>query len=133
MSKCIFCDIVKGSVSSYKIYEDENSLCFLDVKPISRGHCLIIPKSHYENIYDIDENSLKQIIIIAKKVSKLLKKKLGADGVNILHASGETAQQSVLHFHLHLIPRYKSDDLDAWPKSTYQEKSLKGTFKRINE
>src|SRR3989344_7693685 len=105
----------------------------IDINPISRGHSLIIPKKHFKNIFDIDDKELKDIIITTKKISKLLKDKLNADGVNILHASGKSAQQSVFHFHLHLVPRYKNDRLDTWPKSNYQEKSLKEVYQKIKK
>ena len=102
---CIFCKIVKGEAPAKKVYENEKVLAFLTIGPISRGHLLVIPKKHFENIFDIDEDYLKEIIFATKKISQKLKKNLKADGVNILHASGKDAQQSVFHFHLHLVPR----------------------------
>jgi len=133
MVKCLFCQIAANKIKSFKIYEDDKVICILDANPISKGHSLIIPKKHFKNIFDIDDVALKQIIIAAKKVSKILKTKLRADGVNILHASGKAAQQSVFHFHLHLVPRYKNDKLCAWPKSNYKEKSLKEVYLKIKK
>lgn len=133
MAKCVFCEIIVNNIQSYKIYEDKNIVCLLDINPISRGHCLMIPKKHFKNIFDIDMESLKQIIIATKKVSKLLRVKLNTRGINILHASGKEAQQSVSHFHFHLVPRYKNDNLDAWPKSNYKEKSLKKVYQNIRK
>lgn len=127
---CIFCQIINGK-KALKIYENEKTVCLLDINPISRGHCLIIPKKHFKNIFDVSEEYLKDIISTSKKISELLKQKLNATGVNILHASGKSAQQSVFHFHLHLVPRYKDDGLDAWPKSDYKEKSLKDVCDRV--
>ena len=124
MENCIFCKIVKGEIASKKIYENEKVLAFLDVNPVSKGHILIIPKKHFENIYEIKDSYLKEIISVAKIIAESLKKSLNADSVNILHASGKDAQQSVFHFHIHLIPRYKDDGFDIWPKSDYKELNL---------
>jgi histidine triad (HIT) family protein len=128
---CIFCKIIKGEIPAKKVYEDEKVLAFLDVNPVSRGHTLIIPKKHFENIFDIEEESLKEIINASKKISIFLKEKLNADGVNLLHASGKDAQQSVFHFHLHVVPRYKGDNLDTWPKSNYKELNFDELIKEI--
>lgn len=130
VSNCVFCKIIKNK-ESLKIYEDEKTICLLDINPISKGHCLVIPKEHFRDIFDIDDECLKNIISVSKKVSTALKQKLGSTGVNILHASGESAQQSVFHFHLHLIPRYKDDGLDTWPKSNYKEKSLEDLYQKL--
>ena len=117
MKDCIFCQIVKCGSKSYKIYEDEYILSILDKSPSSKGHCLLIPKKHYKDIYDINEKTLKRIAAALKKVSFLLKKKLNCTGINILHASGNDAQQSIFHFHFHLLPRYKGDGINAWVES----------------
>jgi len=130
---CIFCKIVKGEAPAKKVYENEKVLAFLTIGPISRGHLLVIPKKHFENIFDIDEDYLKEIIFATKKISQKLKKNLKADGVNILHASGKDAQQSVFHFHLHLVPRYKNDGIDTWPKSNYQELNFEEVTNKIKE
>jgi histidine triad (HIT) family protein len=126
---CIFCKIVRGEIPANKIYEDGKVFAFLDINPLSKGHLLIIPKKHFENIFDIEDEHLKEIISTAKKIAKLLKENLNASGMNILHASGKDAQQSVFHFHIHLIPRYKDDGLDTWPKSDYKELN----FDRVKE
>lgn len=129
---CIFCQIINGK-KALKIYEDKKTVCLLDINPISRGHCLIIPKKHFKNIFDISEEYLRDVISTSKKVSEILKKKLNATGVNILHASGKSAQQSVFHLHMHIVPRYKDDGLDTWPKSDYKEKSLKEIYHKIKK
>jgi histidine triad (HIT) family protein len=130
---CIFCKITKGEIPSRKVYENKKIIAILDVNPISKGHVLVIPKKHFENIFDIDELYLKEIILASKKISQLLKDKLNAEGVNILHASGKEAQQSVFHFHIHIIPRYKGDKLDTWPKSRYKELNFEEIIKKIKE
>ena len=130
VSNCVFCKIIKNG-ESLKIYEDEKTICLLDINPISKGHCLVIPKEHFRDIFDIDDDNLKNIVSVSKKISTTLKQKLGATGVNILHASGDSAQQSVFHFHFHLVPRYKDDGLDTWPKSNYKEKSLEEIYQKL--
>ena len=89
-------------------------MAFLDTNPASTGHTLIIPKKHYENIYDVPERELERVIVVAKKLAGAYREVLSAEGVNILHASGEVAQQSVFHFHIYLVPRYSNDGLNLW-------------------
>ena len=110
--KCVFCGIVNGKIPSTKIYEDEYVLAFLDINPIAENHTLIIPKNHYINLYDIPENELKHLLVAAKRIALQFKNNYGIQGVNVLHASGADAQQSVYHFHLHLVPRRRRDGLD---------------------
>ncbi|MGV8169197.1 MAG: HIT family protein [Candidatus Nanoarchaeia archaeon] len=131
MDKCIFCEIIRGKIPAAIIAENEGALCFLDVNPIAKGHCLIIPKKHFSDAFDIPEKDLNEVMQLAKKVAKTMKTKLGAEGVNILHASGKAAQQSVFHFHIHLVPRYEKDGLNTWPKSKYKEKSLDAVKKSL--
>ena len=132
MKECVFCKIVCKEINSSIIYETQNVVCLLDIHPIAKGHCLIIPKGHYVNIFEIPEEDLDNIIRAAKKISKIVKTELGATGINILHASGKDAQQSVSHFHIHLVPRYKNDGLNAWPSSDYKEKSFEKIRQRIS-
>jgi histidine triad (HIT) family protein len=124
MRECVFCRIVTKKFHARIIHEEKDVLCVLDVHPISRGHCLIMSKKHYEDIFDIDTKVLGKIVAASRLVAKRMKLKLGAEGINLLHASGKAAQQSVPHFHIHLVPRYSGDSLDAWPKSNYKESSL---------
>lgn len=116
MEDCVFCKIADHSLKSWTVYEDELVMAFFDAAPVSQCHTLIIPKKHYENIYDIDEKSLDRIMRVAKKLALAYKKALGVRAVNLLSASGKEAQQSVAHFHLHLVPRKEDDGLDLWFK-----------------
>jgi len=109
---CIFCEIVKGDSPCTKIYEDEHVLAFLDINPVSENHTLIIPKGHYVNLYDIPEAELKHLLVSAKRIALQFRNDHDVQGVNVLHASGVEAQQSVLHFHLHIVPRRIGDRLD---------------------
>lgn len=102
---CIFCKIINDEIPSYTIYEDEIVKCFLDVNPDSNGHALIIPKKHYTDLNDIDEETLKHIITISKKIKQLLEEKLNIDGLTLIQNNGDV--QEVKHYHLHLKPFYK--------------------------
>ena len=135
MTECSFCKIIVGKLPSNKIYENENVLSFAPLKEgiIARGHMLVIPKKHYADIYDIPKQELHQIVDAIKTISQKLKVKYNADGINILHASGKVAQQSSFHFHIHLIPRYKDDGLDTWPKTGYKEGNFPDVYKEISK
>ena len=108
---CIFCKIAKGEIDSAKIWEDDDVLVFMDVKPFTKGHCLVIPKKHFENIFDIEDNILQKVIVMAKNISEKIKKNLGADGIRLSQSNGKAAGQEVMHFHLHIIPRYEGEDV----------------------
>jgi histidine triad (HIT) family protein len=135
MDDCVFCKIVEGQVPSNMVYEDEHVAAFfpLEKDMLSRGHLVVVPKKHCENIYDITIDELTFLMRAVKLISKKLKESYGADGVNLLHASGKAAQQSVPHFHLHLVPRFRDDGLDTWPKTGYVEKETADVYKRIKE
>ena len=111
MEECIFCKIVNNEIPSYKVYEDDMVLAFLDVHPMARGHTLVIPKKHYKDIFDIDEEVLSRIGLVCQKIAKSMKDNLGVDGVNLYHASGVDAEQTVFHAHMHIIPRRKDDNI----------------------
>ena len=102
---CIFCKIIDGSIPSYKIYEDELVLAFLDINPDSLGHSLIIPKKHYQDLTSIDEHTLNHIVNVAKTLKLKLEEKLCCDGLTLVQNNGDV--QEVKHFHLHLKPYYK--------------------------
>lgn len=102
---CIFCKIVKGEIPCYKIYEDEDILAFLDVNPVGLGHTLIIPKKHFLDLMEIDNDVLGKIMNKSKEIAKLLVEKLDADGFTLVQNNG--IAQEVKHFHLHVIPKYK--------------------------
>jgi len=117
MQTCVFCKIVKGEIDSAKIYEDNEVFAFLDINPLSLGHTLIIPKSHFENIFDINENILQKIIVVTKNISQKIKNNLNADGIRLSQFNGSVAGQEVMHFHLHVIPKYENDELSKNFKS----------------
>jgi histidine triad (HIT) family protein len=104
---CIFCKLANGDIPTNSIYEDEDFKVILDADPVSRGHALILPKQHYANLYELGDDEAAKIMPLAKKLAKKMTDVLGADGFNILQNNGEVAGQSVFHYHLHLIPRFK--------------------------
>ena len=108
--ECIFCKIIKKEIPSKIIFENENNLAFLDIFPINPGHTIVIPKNHYQNLEDIPENELIEIYKIVKKLAKLIHNKLNTDGYNVLQNNFEAAGQVIQHFHIHIIPRNKTDD-----------------------
>jgi len=114
MKNCIFCKIIKGKEHARIIYEDKDVICFLPKTIQVYGHTLIVPKKHYKDLYDIPENLLSKLAVTAKKLVIAYKKKIGATGANLFHTNGKDDQQSVFHFHL--LPRFKNDGLDTWPK-----------------
>lgn len=125
MNKCIFCDIVNKKASCDKIYDSEKVLAFLDINPATLGHILVIPKKHYENVFDIDEEVLAEIMKTGKKIAGLMKEKLGALGVNFLNSNGKIAQQEIMHYHLHIIPRYKDSSFKIEFKNTFEGRNFK--------
>lgn len=104
---CIFCKLANGEIPTNKIYEDELFTVILDADPVSKGHALILPKNHYANIFELGDEEASKIFTLAKKLATHMRDVLHCDGFNILQNNGEVAGQSVFHFHLHLIPRYK--------------------------
>lgn len=108
---CIFCKILNGEIPSNKVFENDNFIAILDAFPASEGHTLVIPKKHYENIFEIDEDTLKEGYAIAKKIANSIKKSLSAEDINILQNNGALAGQTVNHFHIHIIPRKENDKI----------------------
>ena len=106
---CIFCKIIEGEIPSHVLYEDEQFKVILDVNPATRGHALILPKNHYANLYELPEENAADVMKLAKKMMETMTERLNCDGFNIVQNNGEAAGQTVFHFHMHLIPRYKND------------------------
>jgi histidine triad (HIT) family protein len=117
---CVFCAIVKGDVPAEIVYEDEVTLAFMDIHPAAQGHTLVIPKGHFRNIYDIEEEALLATARTTMKVARAVRAAFEPDGLNILQANEPGGYQSVFHFHFHIVPRWKDDDLiRPWrPKPT---------------
>ena len=109
MNECLLCKIISGEIPSYKVYEDENSLAFLDVKPHAKGHIMVIPKKHAETILELDEENVKNLFATVKKVMEIVKTKLNPDGFNVGWNHGEAGGQVLQHLHVHIMPRYVRD------------------------
>ena len=109
MGDCIFCKIANGEIPAATIYEDEDFRVILDLGPATRGHALILPKTHAANIYEMPDELVGKAMILAKKMAARMTQALGCDGFNVVQNNGEAAGQTVFHFHMHLIPRYNGD------------------------
>lgn len=107
---CIFCKIIKGDIPSAKVYEDEDVLAFLDISQVTKGHTLMIPKNHEENVYELSEHTTKTLFSAVPKVAKAIKAAYDPVGLNVLNNNGKEAGQTVFHYHLHLLPRYGKGD-----------------------
>ena len=123
---CIFCKLANGVFPTNSIYEDDDFNVILDAGPATKGHALILPKEHYANIYEIDEELLAKAIKLAKKVIVKEKEALGCAGYNVVQNNGTAAGQTVFHFHMHLIPRYEGDDaaIVAWKPNTFSDEVM---------
>lgn len=121
---CIFCDIIKGDIPSYKIYEDEYTYAFLDISNDVEGHTLVVPKEHCENILSASRETLDKVMESVQKISKHYID-LGYTGINILNNNGSDAEQSVMHLHFHIIPRKTTDDFKIFPTLSKTNADLK--------
>ena|SRR3989344_6194001 len=131
MDDCIFCKIVRGEISSTKVYEDEKTLAFLDITPVNIGHTLVIPKEHFQSIYEMPESLLAETMKTAKKISRAVKK-LPADGVNVTINNESAAGQVIFHFHVHVIPRLENDGFGLWHgRRPYQGGEMKKVAEKI--
>lgn len=106
---CIFCKIANGEIPSYTLYEDDDFKVIMDINPASKGHAIVIPKKHYKNLFELDDNTASKALVVAKKVATELAAELNCDGFNLLQNNEEMAGQTIFHFHIHLIPRYTDD------------------------
>ena len=127
---CIFCKIANGQIPTNSVYEDDDFNVILDVSPASKGHALIVPKVHYDNAYSMDAEFAAKVFPLAVKLSNAMKKALDCDGLNVVQNNEEAAGQTVFHFHMHLIPRYKDDEVDVTWK---QHESIADEQKKIRE
>ena len=127
---CAFCSICAGEEDAEIVDETDETLAFAPLDLISEGHVLVIPKDHYETIFDIPDPILCAVVKHTKAIAEQLKAH-DVDGVNLLHDSGEAADQSIPHFHLHLVPRRTGDEVDPWPNSGYEESNFEQTYERL--
>ena len=130
MQDCIFCKIVRGEIPSAKVYENDSVLCFLDVAPAVRGHSLVIPREHVENILEIPEDMAAHLHEAIRRVGRGIIQGLKADGFNVGMNNFQAAGQVVMHAHWHLIPRFHGDGLQLWPQYKYDSDEQMQDFAR---
>jgi histidine triad (HIT) family protein len=107
---CIFCKIASGVAPSFKVYEDDQALAFMDINPFNEGHALAIPKAHFINLLDVSEDAMSATINAAQRAARAIEKRISPDGINLIQANGPGAAQSVMHFHIHILPRKFGDE-----------------------
>lgn len=108
---CIFCKIIAGDIPSFKLYENDSSFAFMDINPASEGHALVIPKEHAKNVYAVSDHAIAETVVTAKKIALAIDKTLNPRGLNLVQCNGPAAAQSVMHFHMHVLPRNDGDEL----------------------
>ena len=110
-SDCVFCKIIAGEIPCFKLHEDDDTLAFMDINPASEGHALVIPKEHSADVHGISDAAISSTVVTAKKIASAIEKTLNPGGLNLVQCNGPAAAQSVLHFHMHVLPRNEGDEL----------------------
>ena len=133
-NNCIFCKLANGDIPTNSIYEDDEFKVILDASPATKGHALILPKNHFANLLEADDDVLAKALPLAKKIGNKMMKELGCDGINIIQNNGEAAGQTVHHFHIHVIPRYEGDDkaMCAWKPQELKEADAKELVEKLS-
>ena len=115
IASCVFCRIVDGTIPTAKVAEDQATLAFLTVEPATEGHTLVIPKAHSRNLFDIPDSDLTAVVRMAKNIAQLQRERLGCEGVTLFQANEPAGFQTVFHFHVHVVPRWKGDSVrESW-------------------
>ena len=133
MENCIFCQIVSGEIGATKVYEDAETLAFLDIAPNNHGHTLVIPKDHFENIYSLPGETAARMMLCAQKISIAIKNALSCDGITITINNEAAGGQEVFHSHIHVIPRTKDDFSIRFPHKTYLPGEAEDVANKIRE
>lgn len=128
---CVFCKIIAGEIPSFKVYEDDYTLAFLDINPVKPGHTLVVSKKHLANLEETDEETLCRVMSAVKKVGLSLKNNLGAASYNVTENNDPAAGQMVSHLHFHVIPRLEDDGLESWPQGKYGEGEAETVLNKI--
>ena len=132
MEDCLFCKIISGEIPVHKkIYEDEHTLAFLDISPINHGHTIVIPKRHARNLLDIEESDWIAVMKVVRMLVPKIKEGMSADGINIGMNNEAVAGQSVLHSHVHIIPRFKNDGYEIWKGGEYKDDEAEVVVEKI--
>lgn len=130
---CIFCKIVKKELPCSRVYEDDNTIAFLDIAPVNHGHVLVIPKRHSETLLHMDDRDACNTIKTVHTVADAVKKATNADGFNIMMSNFKAAGQIVPHAHIHIIPRFKEDGLKHWPSGKYKDGEMEKLQREISD
>lgn len=130
---CIFCKIVEGEIPSQRVYEDDNILAFLDINPVNPGHCLVIPKRHYNGLGAVPDGLAGEVMVVAKRIGAVMAESVGAGGFNLGLNNGLVAGQAVGHVHMHVMPRFKDDGLKLWPGKQIAQKELESIGNKIRK
>ena len=128
---CIFCKIVRGEASAHRVSENERSLVFMDISPVTDGHTLVIPKAHSANLLDAEEADLESVIAHSRKVAHAIREVFGPDGIGVFQLNGAAAGQTVFHYHMHLIPRMRGDTLQVHSRTPGDPDRLAETARRL--
>jgi histidine triad (HIT) family protein len=132
VSECVFCEIVAGRVAAHRLLEDEHTLAFLNIAPATVGHALVVPRRHADGLWDLDDEEHAWVARAASRVARLLRVALAPAGVNLVHATGTAAWQSVFHFHVHVVPRYQPGELQVmWEADRVPDGELEGLRQRV--
>lgn len=134
-SDCIFCKIANGEIPAATLYEDEDFRVILDLGPATRGHALILPKEHFKDLYELDDEIAGKAMCLAKKMITKMTDVLGCDGYNVVQNNGESAGQTVFHFHMHLIPRYRGDKagIASWKQGELTEEDKEDIISKLRD
>jgi histidine triad (HIT) family protein len=132
---CVFCKIVAGEIPAIKVLDEDKVLAFMDINPSSRGHMLVIPKRHAENIFEISEDDLAAVINAVKRCATAAKEALGAEGITVLQLNGTASDQLVPHLHVHIMPRWENDGLTLsnWEMKPGDMDELQDIAKKVQE
>ena len=132
-NNCIFCKLANGDIPTNSIYEDEDFNVILDASPATKGHALILPKNHFANLLEAEDDVLAKALPLAKKIANNMKAKLGCDGVNIIQNNGEAAGQTVHHLHVHVIPRFAGDGaIKEWEHQSFSDAETAEVVKKLS-
>lgn len=134
MDNCIFCKIVRGELNSKTVYEDDYFKAIMDISPAAMGHVIILAKNHAEDIFEMTEEDLSRALIVARKVARAVKSATGCDGINILQNNGVAANQTVFHYHIHIIPRFDNDTVKiTWDNLSPDSEDMSIMAEKIRE
>ena len=133
--ECIFCKIVNGEIPAVKVLDEESVLAFMDINPSNKGHMLVVPKNHAENIFEISDGDLSAVMGTVKRCADAVKKALGAEGITVLQLNGKASDQIVPHLHVHIIPRWTNDGLPIsnWEMKSGDMEEIKDIAQKIEE